>query len=146
MRPWPILLRLLLSLTLVLNGTMSAMAATSMQMNRVAEHMPAKAMASQDTSSEPSCHEHGQTSAVASGSEVSSMASATGAFEKTNHPAIPDCCKFGTCDCACTHLAQAAFPSLGVETVVFDGHRSVHWLTSAHTAPELPHLIRPPIG
>ncbi|MBS1939640.1 MAG: CopL family metal-binding regulatory protein [Bacteroidetes bacterium] len=140
MRPWSILLRVLLSLTLVLNGAMSAMAATSMQMNHATTHVPIKAVAQQDTS----CHQHHQARVAASDS--ASSGKSLPAPEKSKHPA-PDCCKFGTCACACTHLAQATFPTFDIGASAFDGHSSSgRWLTSAHTAPALPHLIRPPIG
>lgn len=145
MRPWSILLRVLLSLVLVLNGTASAMAATSMPMNHFAAHMPKKApvAVSPQMASDMPCPQHHPASAAVSSHDLPNAVHP--APEKSKHPA-PDCCKFGTCTCACTQLAQATFPSLNIGTIAFDGNRHVHWLTSAHTAPALPHLIRPPIG
>ena len=141
MRSWSILLRVLLSLTLVLNGAMSAAAATSMQVAHAPVKAPATAL--QNVNSGVSCHEHSPAS-VASSDDAPSVA-VHPAPEKSKHPA-PDCCKSGICACACTHLAQATFTTLDIGASVFDGHRSVRWLTSAHTARALPHLIRPPIG
>lgn len=142
---WSILLRVLLSLVLVLNGATSAAAATQMQMNHTAAHTPSEAQAnlSQAMPAEMPCHHHDQTSTTVADSD--SPIAAHPAPEKSKHPA-PDCCKSGTCNCACTHFTQATLPALTIPAPVLDGNRSVRRLTLAHAAPALPHLIRPPIG
>lgn len=147
MSSWSILLRVLLSLVLVLNGATSAAAATHMQMNHTAAHTPIKAQAnvSQAMSADMPCHHPDQTSAAVVGDDSPIATDPTP--KKSKHPA-PDCCKSGTgtCTCACTHLAQATLPALNITAFVHDGNRSIRRLTLAHPTPALPHLIRPPIG
>jgi hypothetical protein len=134
---------MLLSLVLVLNGATSAAAATHTQMNHDAAQTAIATAASQASVEDMPCHHH-------------ALASTTGAHDdppiatdpapgKSKNPA-PDCCKSGTCRCACTHLAQATLPALNIAAPVLDGTRSVRRLILAHAAPALPHLIRPPIG
>jgi len=50
------------------------------------------------------------------------------------------------CRCACAHPAQAAVPMVAFTPLPVESAGNVRPLASAHAAPALPHLIRPPIG
>ena len=132
MKSWPVLLRVLLILSLLLNGFGSAMASTTMT-------MPAMPLASQEqaTQSAPPCH------------DMATMDHAMDASPEQapqgKHP-VPDCCKSGLCQCVCVHAAQLAPPAL--LALGFDASRThlAQPMHSGHPEPALPHLIRPPIG
>lgn len=58
----------------------------------------------------------------------------------------PDCCKSASCTCACVHGCATAV-SLPASTPVLIVHADILPATfRGHPAPDLPHLIRPPIG
>jgi hypothetical protein len=141
---WSILLRVLLSLFLILNGVATAAAATHMQAGDVdlqaVVAMPAKA--SQVVAEEMPCHQHHQAQSTPAQDEPS--AAIAPAPAKAKHPS-PDCCKSGACSCTCMQGAQAALPGLTFAAPVLDHSRCVRRLTMAHAAPALSHLIRPPI-
>jgi len=132
-----LLLRVLLSLTLVLNGVTATAAATSMHAARATEiastTMPAHAMP---------CHGHAD---VRTASMHAHPALTNAASAKCGHP-TPDCCKNGACRCDCTLFAQASFPDASVSSLVLGHNRGVARLPMSHDEPSLPHLIRPPIG
>ena len=140
-----ILLRVLLSLILVMNGATSAVAATHMQMTHLAVQTKKEAAANmpQTATADMPCHHHDQASTAVAVNDASIASDP--APTKSKHPA-PDCCKSGTCICVCTHFAQTTLPALNLPAPALDGNRSVRRLTLAHAAPALPHLIRPPIG
>lgn len=128
----PLLMRLLLCLALVANGIAGAQASVRMA---YAHATPARMIAAvDDTSDVPPCHRHHETAPVAAAHDEAPM------------PGHGDCCKDGRCDCPCApSLLQAA---LAMRLPVRPGTASVQISppTSAHRAPRLPHLIRPPIG
>jgi hypothetical protein len=128
-----LLLRLLLSLALVLNGTVPAMAAVRMQLAAGAE-------ATSAPHAQAPCHDGG---AMAASSGMDHGA-ATPPTEKSPQKA-PDCCK-GGCTCACMQPAQAPPPAGMLPMTAAAPTPGVRRLVLGHANPALPHLIRPPIG
>lgn len=135
MSRWSILLRVLLSLSLVLEGGGWAMASAQ-------RHVPSAGMGSERASAASAddamraCHgHHGAAAHVA----------LAGHAAPHGH-AAPDCCTSGDCDGACLHAqATVAMSSLPV-AVAPDAPPAVTRLVRGHASPTLPHLIRPPIG
>lgn len=142
MSVWAILLRILLSVALVLNGATAAAAAVRMQMSH--EDGPAFAAvvveSPQPSSADMPCHP--QTSEADSKASVAADDSAP---SKSKHVA-PDCCKSSSCNCVCAHAAQAPLAFVLVHAPLVDQDLSVRPLLTGHPSPALPHLIRPPIG
>lgn len=133
MKPWPVLLRVVLVLSLLLNGLGSAMASAKMTMPA----MPATAQERVATAPAASCHDMAAMDRAA--------AAAPEQAPQGKHPQ-PDCCKSGLCQCVCAHAAQFASPAM--PALGFDGMRArlAQPMRSSHADPALPHLIRPPIG
>lgn len=137
---WSTLLRLLLCLCFVLNGTTAAASAHL----PMPEHIGAASIAADSTEAtatqDESCHGH----------DAAAMPSLDPAPTHTPEPAqpehSPDCCTSGLCNCACVHIAQAGVPALQLPASSPDHARSVRALPLGHPAPALPHPIRPPIG
>ncbi|GAB3359079.1 CopL family metal-binding regulatory protein [Lysobacter tyrosinilyticus] len=142
-----LLLRALLSLCLVLNGVAGAAASVHMQlpmqapvqMHQMHEVAPASAVASDDNMP---CHGHHMASTAKL--EVTTAPAPAPTESKSKH--TPDCCKSGTCRCACVHIAQVGVPTLHLPPAALDHDRSVRPLALGHATPALPHPIRPPIG
>jgi hypothetical protein len=128
-----ILLRLLLSLALVLNGTVPAMAAVRMQLAAGAEAASAQ-------QGQTPCHEAGAMAAYGGMDHGPAMPLPDKSPQKA-----PDCCK-GGCTCACMQPTQAAPPVAMVPMMAAAPAPVVHRLALGHANPALPHLIRPPIG
>lgn len=121
----PFLLRALLCLGLLVNGSVQAMAITH---SMLASHQARVAT--------PPCHGAEDMKAEVSGAHVHRAAPAT---EK------PHCCKSGACDCACSHGAAATMPTWypqgrKVRHAALDGQP-----LTRYASPALPQLIRPPI-
>lgn len=132
-----LLLRLLLCLSLLVNGVASAAA-----MPRMEAAVPAaQAMAASGSSASGThCHQDGPMAMPHEGAKM--LAHMHGKAQ--GHP-MPDCCKSGACDCACTQLAQVfsvtpLIVSLVPQATVLPPPEP------QRAAPALPHLIRPPIG
>lgn len=125
-----ILLRVLLSLGLILNGSGYAAAAAKVQMERPAP----VADASQARNASP-CPEHAGVSA-AEGDEA----------EATHDDHTPECCRSAKCAGACLQHAPAAIvaPWIGPATVAHSD--AVREMKAAHAPPTLPRRIRPPIA
>jgi hypothetical protein len=146
MCPPSLLLRLLLSLGLVLNGSGYAFASGHAS-------MVAHAQAAAQPQVQSPCHEGGDAQGPAMpmhGSDAVDVASGgvlspPGEAHPPGH-ADPDCCDMGTCRCACMHGAVAAVAMLARAPFAAINGTAVRPLVSAHPAPVLPHLIRPPIG
>ena len=141
---WPILLRALISLSLILNGSAYAVASTHMQLGHMSTGTsvplsPTQAVAT----AEPSCGPH-QTHAAATPGPLPD-ATHDQAPAKPQHPS-PDCCKSGSCINACTQHAQTALDMPVLRNAVVEHASNVSPLKPGHAAPALPHLIRPPIG
>lgn len=138
-----VLLRLLLSLCLVLNGTGVAAASAHMPMQHE-QPAPTTSAASAAAEAMP-CHGGHHQATMQSPADPAATAHAShGKPAKPSH--TPDCCKSGTCRCACVHVAQAGVPALLLPAMVPMHERSVRTLALGHAAPALPHPIRPPIG
>lgn len=139
---WSTFLRILLSVTLVLNGASGVAAAVRMQMSHATGHTEATlAKESPDISAvDMPCHHQ------ASGT-ISEAPAAVADPEpgKSKHP-TPDCCKSSSCNCVCVQAAQAPLASVFVTTLLADHSQSVRPLLLGHPSPALPHLHRPPIG
>lgn len=138
MKPSSILLRVLLSATLILNGIGSAVA--SAQMVGVAAATPAVAAADlhhgTDGTSEGACHED----ATAFAPDGDAPAAGAGHGEHDT-----DCCKAGMCACHCMQQAQFTFDPPVPASPQVAHPAGVRAMDSAHETPRLPHLIRPPI-
>jgi hypothetical protein len=135
---WSILLRALLSLSLILNGVAAASAATHRHANPAdMQSVITTPVKVSQTGEKVPCHQHQQADSAAMNDQPPVPA---------EHASKPDCCKSSTCGCACMHAAQAALPGLNLAAPLLDHSRSVRQLTLAHASPALPHLLRPPIG
>ncbi|MGH8085577.1 MAG: CopL family metal-binding regulatory protein [Lysobacter sp.] len=139
-----VLLRLLLIIVLMLDGTATAMA-SAVHMNHVGMATTAAQVASTakaDEEGEMPCHDVGANEAK--------VVTATDSGEHehgspdTGAPA-QDCCE-GACDCACVHPVQAAVVAALVSVGSIGHSDIVRPMFSVHASPALPHLIRPPIG
>jgi hypothetical protein len=138
MSVWSLLLRVLLSLMLAVNGV--AAAAVSVQMADAVDAEAARAGDSATAVDMP-CHaRHAQAMPDdASPAAMAALAPATGKHAS-------DCCKSGLCRCACTQGAHAVLLA-SVDSVRVAGHDSgARAPAVACPAPALPHPIRPPIG
>lgn len=121
-----ILLRVLLSLSLILQGGQAAFAAAAMPPHE------ANAMAVMARHSSVPCPEH-------------AMAAMKHSTARSRHPK-PDCCQHGTCSCECAQFAIADVP---LHPVLRSGpapQRILLPINDGHADAVLPHLIRPPIG
>lgn len=133
-----VLLRLLLCLGLILNGSAVAVASTQMQL----AHMTAAFEVAAATSAP--CHE----GMAMAGMDMSGMDHAAMSMHGDHGPDAapePDCCKSQTCDCACLQPVPAtaiAFAFGGAHA----GHGPIaRPMPIGHDAPALPYPIRPPI-
>lgn len=143
MSVWALLLRVLLSVALVLNGAAGAAAAVRMQMpHGDGQALAAMAVESPELSSDdvPPCH---QPATEADGEAP--LAAADPAPAGSKH-STPDCCKSSSCNCVCAHATQAPLASTFVHAPLVDRSQNVRPLLLGHPAPALPHLNRPPIG
>ncbi len=120
-----LLLRLLLCLGLLVNGSAQAMAVTH---SVLASH--------QAPASTPPCHEAEDMKAT--GSQVHEHRAAP--ITKK-----PDCCKSGACECACSHGAVATMPTLDAQGREVRHTALVGLPVTRYASPALPRLIRPPI-
>jgi hypothetical protein len=137
-----ILLRVLLSVALVLNGATGAAAGVHMPMpHEDGQAVAAMAEGSPGSSSAGMpCHQQetgigGKASPAEADSSPSESAHST-----------PDCCKSSSCNCVCVHATQAPPASMFIQAVLVAHSRSGRLLLPGHPSPALPHLIRPPIS
>lgn len=137
-----ILLRVLLSVALVLNGATGAATAVHMPMPHDGGQAVAALAAESPKSSsdEMPCHQQ----AIEAGGKAP-LAAADPELSKSKHP-VPDCCKSSSCNCACVQAAQASLASLFIHALLVDHSHGASPLLPGHPSPALPHLIRPPIG
>ncbi len=120
-----LLLRVLLCLGLWVNGSAQAMAVTH---SVLANH--------QARVSTPPCH------------SAEDMTAAGAQFHEHRAAPMttkPDCCKSGACDCACSHGAVAAMPTLDAQEHKVRHAAFVGLPVTRYASPALPRLIRPPI-
>jgi hypothetical protein len=128
-----ILLRLMVCLCLILQGTQAAFAATAIE-----QHVSHAAMALHAAAP---CHAHGKAAIAAHPAASMQGHMSTG----SGHPK-PDCCQHATCSCDCAQFAIADIllhPMLRMELAP---QRILLPMDEGLPAPLLPHLIRPPIG
>jgi hypothetical protein len=136
-----VLLRILLSLALILNGVGSAAASVQMAEGMMSpEPHGMQTVASE--SGDSSCPEH-HAAAAASGTDQVALHPSP---SKNGHHPSPDCCKSFTCGCVCVH-ACASVPVAVIQAPVIPSHDlGVIPMVDGRPSPTLPHLIRPPIG
>lgn len=130
---WSIVLRLLLSLSLVLNGGGWAMASQHLRADAGAVGV---ARSSAAVMSHGVCHDHLATAGHAT--------SGGHDHDRAKHSSS-DCCKSGGCSCACVY-APATFVTAALHEVPPGHIPAASRLTPGHASPALPHLMRPPIG
>lgn len=142
----PLLLRVMLILAFVLNGTTSAMAAAQMSLghqmprNEAMLHEPAH-----DHEDMPACHGGGMDAGItAAGTHDHTCASHP--IPSDHHEQSPDCCDGGSCLCVCAHGMHATIPPPAFAVHAYGRIDESSVPTAGHAAPDLPHLIRPPIG
>ena len=144
----PLLLRVMLILTFVLNGTTSAMAAAQMSLGHQVpqdEAMQHGTEPADDHEGMPACHDDG-TDAGITATGTHDHAYASHSIPSEQHEQSPDCCDGGSCLCVCAHGMHATIPSPAVTLDAYGWIDESSVPTAGHAAPNLPHLIRPPIG
>lgn len=127
------LLRALLCLALLLNGTAYAHAATRMAMGDMAAAVEAAGDAT------PPCHE---------GMDMAMPMDDVDASKAGHHdidPGLPDCCKAGSCDGFCTQHAPAVTWLAAVGTPLYPAAEAPAYRADAHASVRLSHRHRPPI-
>ena len=134
MRFHALLLRLLLCLALVANGTSAVHAGVGMAVDGGSEHAAAA------DESAPPCHD-----------DMAAMADADGATADHSGMSSPpsmegDCCPAGGCLCSCVWSAPTLLGVHGVALATLPASVPVAFLAGSHASPTLHHLIRPPIG
>ena len=133
---WPLLLRVVLSLTLLMNGVTTAMASVQMDIHH-ASQMAQAARLTPVANAHQSCHE---------GAAEPDGKATKDEPPPGDHSRHSDCCKSASCRCACLQSAQATVPMWSAVKVPAYQFHSVRPLPLGHAEPRLPHLIRPPIG
>lgn len=144
-----VLLRLSLCLALVFNGMATAAGSVRMaQMRTPMDHVSGHALQSVAKASHARdampCDQHQTLSAQPADSEQVGTGPGSTASVSV-HPA-PDCCKSGTCRCACLQQSASTLPTMALHVMLVAQTDSVRPMVLGHTAPALPHLTRPPIG
>lgn len=132
---WSSLLRVLVCLCLVIQGTQSAFAATDMG----AQHA-AQALNTMTSHATVPCHTQGMPMAA-----HAPASKATRGFAGSGHPK-PDCCQHASCTCACAQFAIADVRLYAALPIALPPQRILLPMDDGLPAPVLPHLIRPPIG
>lgn len=130
--PPHLLLRVLLCIALILNGSGLAVAATQMQMQHAA--MIGQAPASPSAA-------HGHTTC----GEHSAPATPTAEAPPGDHIAAADCCEGAACDAACLAGLMATLTAPGPEWRMISQVLSAPLSLSGHPAPLLHNRYRPPI-
>ena len=130
-----ILLRLLLSLSLILNGSGYAAAAAKMQMHHPASVADVSSTSKAQKSSP--CPEHGGVTSVAGHAAESSSA--------TPDDNRPECCKSAKCAGACLQHVPTAVTIHWIGPATITHSNATRPMKAAHATPALPHRIRPPI-
>ena len=131
-----ILLRIVLSVALVLNGIGGSLAAAQMA---VGSQTISSATPVAPAVAHSGCHEH----ASMPHHHPSPAAETPSGKAPAGHS---DCCGVGMCGCACAQLPSLAAIELLIDPPKLELERLSDALASTHAAPALPHLIRPPIA
>jgi len=141
MSPLGVLLRVVLCISLLLNGAGAAVAATRMPM--VHATTATTATPSRDTT--PAyCHDAPGMGSLAAQHAIA--ASDNGTDTATSPHGTPDCCKASRCDCSCVQHAQVAITAMRMDVSAMGRRAGVRPMTTGHTPPVQAQLIRPPIG
>jgi hypothetical protein len=132
-----LLTRLLLIASLILNGSGYALAADAgMAMQPHAHDLVVEVVV--DSAKAPPCHE-----AMAE----ADLGHAAVDADLIDPAEAPDCCKAGSCVHTChQQLAQAANTVAFLSAAMLKGQDAARPLPSAHDAPAVHQLIRPPIA
>lgn len=138
----PLLLRVILILTFVLNGTTSAMAAAQMSLGHN-EAMQHAAEPAADHEGMPACHDDAMDAGI-TGSGTHDHASDS--IPSEHHEEATDCCDGDSCRCVCAHGMHATIPPPAFAVHSYGRIDESSVPTARYAAPDLPHLIRPPIG
>ncbi len=137
-----IVLRLLLCLSLVLNGTGYVMAATQMQLAHGALAAPAVM-----TPTASPCHDEGASN-LGPGPHGAMSHAAAGTDDippPAAHGDEPGCCQSSLCTCDCLQHATAAITSVATPAAVRPGRYTASPRETRPPAPVLHALLRPPI-
>ncbi len=146
MSVWSILLRLLLAVGLVLNGSGYAVASAHMQMDHASQAGTiSTSVVDSSVAAEPDCLEHHLGMGLMSPEAPAAVTASDATSDNSGHPS-PDCCETGACRCACVHQCQATIPAIAFQLAVIEKVSIMRPMTSGHESPAVPHLIRPPIG
>lgn len=151
MSVFPILLRALLCIGLILNGSGAATAATLMQI----EH--ATAMAATKTQSvasagvamaaprqdDPAVAMHAMHAMHSTDTGSVAADQASGA---DGTPHSPDCCKTSACSCDCIQPVQAPITMLVLDDPMVVRSTVVQSMKTGYPEPAIARLIRPPIS
>lgn len=139
------LLRALLCLSLVLNGSGYAVASTQMQLMHVAATQASLAATAHTA---PPCHEQlHEGSAAPSLHVMADMASSAAACDGSHgSQAAPDCCQSSQCACDCLQYATATLADVPALPAVIEHAAETRALSPSHVAPTLANPIRPPIA
>ncbi len=127
------LLRVLLCLALILNGSGAAVAATQMQMGHIANIVADSAPAPGEQVVASPCH--GDQHGLAHAAEP----------KPVPHPS-PDCCQQGHCNCDCLQHLSAAAPRFFVPMPMLAHAPVLRPMHAGHPSPALANPIRPPIA
>lgn len=141
-----LLLRLLLCVILILNGSGAAFAATGMELAHRAGAGAHGAVASTHTNmaDEASTGEQRPCHGSAPGPDPEPTQPASKHAVSDDRPADGDCCP--SSHCACLQHLTATMPQFVIRPAVIAKAASDRAISRAHTAPPILHLIRPPIG
>lgn len=140
MQAWSILLRAILVVSLALNGSGYALASAQMRMAPAPASPTALTIEIAPASALP-CHEQMSDETAAAVPLVDALQDAP---QPSSKSIDDECCPAGACGCDCTH-AQAALLAYAHVVVGVEHVPAACTLQMGHTAPALPHSMRPPI-
>lgn len=137
------LLRLLLCVTLALNGSGYAVAATQMQLTHIATAEQEHRFATEVVHDAPApCHT--QAPAVKAAASAMSHETVQSGSAASQHGSPDDCQSL--CSCDCLQHASLAMQDLMPPIPERLNAPSTRRIPAGHAAPALANLIRPPIG
>jgi len=141
----PLLLRVMLILTFVLNGTTSAMATAQMSLGSMPRHETMQhATAAAQHHDMSGCHHesvHGHDATAAAHGPVPHS------VPSKHHGHSSDCCgSGGSCQCVCAHGMHVTVPAPVLALHAYGREDESDEPSTGHDSPALQHLIRPPIG
>lgn len=138
-----VLLRVLLSLILVLNGIWTAHASVRLLVETT---IPSGKHAIGAAGDAAASHCAGHGSAMAANTHDAGHPDASATAPEPCDPAAPDCCQSSACQCASPQVYASLIPDVSQAPLLAAHDRVTAALALAYPAPALPHLIRPPIA